>query len=495
MYSKNDFKNAIAEAITQYPSLGLLYQASDPRILQHLEAIATMFAMLSAQIETAMSEPFEKVRDSTVLADSAMRGIFRKATPATVQLRATNQNDIPVTIDAGRNLLDASGYPYMVSKTVTIPAGETGFLYAIQERPQSISHTVQASEPFYAILLPKSDDGSALCEVSVRDASGDFVHRDSYINTFPHERVFHLEADDLQQLYVRFGWYDVVGTQPNTGDVIQIDLKWSFGDVKPDYDSSFALEYINNPAEARVDLKLESIVQTGINPISMTVLRDLARYPSVYNRNAVFLGEFDFLIRYHFPTLKFLSVWNEATEEAIRGPSLDNINTLFVACLSEDESETCLTDGKNQQAVIIQKAQWTATQKAICNKILEADDSYKVTFYAAVRSPITMRIIAYISTAYSAADVKAAITTEVLKEFGESATAARHGMHRPLYQRVYALLKSKIPALSGNGADLQVEIDLPPSLSTRPELFRYVAENTLAVTVETAAIDTPSWSA
>jgi hypothetical protein len=45
----------------------------------------------------------------------------------------------------------------------------------------------------------------------------------------------------------------------------------------------------------------------------------------------LYLGEFDFLVRRNYTTLKFLSVWNETMEEDARGANVANINTLFVA--------------------------------------------------------------------------------------------------------------------------------------------------------------------
>ncbi len=41
-----------------------------------------------------------------------------------------------------------------------------------------------------------------------------FSYRDRYVNTFPDDRVFHIEADDRQRVYVRFGFDGVVGVQP-----------------------------------------------------------------------------------------------------------------------------------------------------------------------------------------------------------------------------------------------------------------------------------------
>ena len=78
MYTKADFQEAIANSIANYPTIAPLYHAGDPRIRQHLDAMATMLAMFSSQLEVAQTEQYEKARDSTVLADAAMRGIIRK---------------------------------------------------------------------------------------------------------------------------------------------------------------------------------------------------------------------------------------------------------------------------------------------------------------------------------------------------------------------------------------------------------------------------------
>lgn len=72
MWTKNDYKQKIADSISKYPAIAALFEVNDPRIMQHLDAIATMLAMQSAQIEVAQNEPFQKTRDSTVLADAAI---------------------------------------------------------------------------------------------------------------------------------------------------------------------------------------------------------------------------------------------------------------------------------------------------------------------------------------------------------------------------------------------------------------------------------------
>ncbi len=55
MLTKKDFQQAIVDSVANYPAVAPLYQVGDPRILQSLDAMATMLAMFSAQIETAMA--------------------------------------------------------------------------------------------------------------------------------------------------------------------------------------------------------------------------------------------------------------------------------------------------------------------------------------------------------------------------------------------------------------------------------------------------------
>lgn len=495
MLTKADFQRAIRDSISAYPSVAPLYQAGDPRVMQHLDAMATMLSMLSAQVDAAQAEPFEKVRDSTVLADAAMRGIVRKGKPARVRVRAANKGSASFTVETGRALLDSSGLPYRVETPAVVPPGGEATFEAAQVYTRAIPHTVRRAEPFYAIPVPQADDGSFLCGIGVSDAAGEYEYRDRYVNIGVGERVFHVEADDRQQVYVRLGFEGVVGVQPIDGDELMLSVAYTSGNISPEFGSPFSFEYLGSPNESLIELTMDAMLMAGQDPVAMSVLRDLARYPSTYDNNAVFLGEFDYLVRRNFPSLRFLSVWNEAAEEIVRGPSLDNINTLFVACLSQDGGEAVLPEPAigqpDPQPETVPESELTETQKRIRAAILSADDSYKVRFVTPVRSKIAMSISAVVSTSYVATDVQGVMREVLLQEFGEESAASRRGSNKPLYQRVYALLKARIPALSDGDADLKVSIaeqELP-----RPEVWRFVSQDSLTISVVTANITTPSW--
>jgi hypothetical protein len=492
MLTKADFLARVAAEIDDYPEIAALYHAGDPRILQNISAMATMLAMKSAEDEVALAEPFEKVRDSTVRADAAMRGIVQKATPARVRVRAKNKGAFAVKVGVGRTLFDSAGNPWRVAAAVMVPGatdaapGEATF-EAEQVKTVVHTHTVTESAPFYAIPIPESDDGGHLAGVAVSDASGVYVWRNRYLNVAVGERMFHVEADDLGQIYVRFGYRNVVGTQPDAGRVITLTVDYSRGDYTPEFGSPFAFEYIATPYEPNLEMTMDALITPGQDPLSMSALRDLARFPSVYDDDAVFLGEFNYLVRRNFPALRFLSVWNETAEEAARGPSLDNINQLFVAVVGADAAEATLTAAGDDipAPVEIAEDELTGTQRAIRERILAADDSYGVRFFTPVVVEIPVTIHATVSTSYIADDVAGEIASAVLSEFG--ADAIRRGGARVLYKRVYALLREKVAALESGEADLKVEVGELDGDGQTPEMWRYVSPASLSVTVENAA--------
>ena len=494
MLTKQDFLDAAFANIGNYPALETLYRAGDPRITQHIGAVATMLAMMSAQIEVSQAEPFERVRDSTVLADAALKGIFRKARPGRVCVTVENKGNSPLSLSAGRNLYDTKGNLYRIDTPVVVSAASSATVDCTQIRLEEITHTVSGSVPFYAIEIPESDDGSFLSAIEVRDSDGDFTYSQRYVNIDVGEKVFHVETDDRRRTYVRFGQSGVVGYQPPDGSVITLRIYRSIGRLDIGAGSPFSFEYSMSPLESQAVLSLHSVLDAGQNPIEIEVLRDLAKYPSVYDPNAVYLGEFEFLVRKHYSDAQFLSIWNENREEAARGASVDNINVLFVAVMSAAGGETVLTESNPLSPVSPQVVtSLTTTQQAIKNLILDADDSYKVKFFTSVKSKIVMSVSATVSTAYTESEVETQIIDRILSEYGISSKVARRGGLRLNYQDVYRLLRKHVAALADAGADLQVSIT-PYAGPMRPELWRYVAADSLTVTVTRENIGVSGWS-
>lgn len=494
MLTAEEFMAAALNDLDNYPKLSALYRVGDPRITQHLGAISRMFSMLSQQVEAASLEPFNKTRPATVLADAAMRGIIPRADGVRVQLLIDNPGLSELNLDAGRVMFDSGGNPYTLEAAVTSPAGGSVLASARQGSTTVITHTVQDTRPFYDIEVPEADDDSYLSSISLYDKEGTYEWRDRYTNAAAGDRIFHVETDDQQRVYVRLGYKNVVGVQPENGAVLNLAIGYCRGDMTPEAGSPFSLDYQSNSLEAGAKIKVVEVIQRGQDPISMDTLREMARYPSTYSDNAVFLGEFDALVRKKFPSLQFCCVWNEAQEELVRGAKIENMNTLFVAVLAADGQEPVKYQaaGEQVQPDKIPKADLTETQKAIKKAILAADDSYKVEFYTPVIAELPLTVEARVSSAFRSADEKTRISKTILSAYGKASAPARRGYNRPLYKAVYDLLKANIPALTGGDSDVKVTITELPN-SERPELWRFVSEESLEVDVKTVNIVVPSW--
>ena len=457
-----------------------------------IESIAAMLASHSAQTEVAVMESFEKVRDSTVLADAAMRGIVPSATPAKWLLTATNAGNAVARLEIGRILLDADGLQWVINSVTEIPAGGSADVEAVQYRVVSFSHDVTESSPLYPVPIPESDDGSFLSGLSVSDDAGAFEYRERYTNTLPGDRVFHLEANDRQQIYVRFGIDGLVGVQPQKGAKITVNIGYSFGHgASPKSGSPFSLAYISSPTDTQVTLTAKQVIDPGQNPIGMDVLRDIARFPSVYDHNAVYLGEFDFLVRRKFPSLKFVNVWNERAEELARGASTENINQLCCAVVSESGYELVQDYSGSAATSAIPEASLTALQISIRATVEAADDSYKpLRFYPTIRFAVPVTIRVKVAANYADGNISGEITDALLRKFGVDSPSSRR-RQIPTHHDIYGTLVAEVQALRAGKSELIVSVgEIPANI---PEMWFFISQNSMEVTVERMNAISPSW--
>ncbi|MGH8332264.1 MAG: hypothetical protein ACRER3_23145, partial [Pseudomonas fluorescens] len=86
--------------------------------------------------------------------------------------------------------------------------------------------------------------------------------------------------------------------------------------------------------------------------------------------------------------------------------------------------------------------------------------------------------------------VEQQIVSAMLDAFGDSS-----GRSVLLYQQVYKLLREKVPALTVGQADLILSIGEQATTNTRPELWRYVTEQSMSVAVTVGNVSSPNWGA
>ena len=466
MKSKQDYQQAIAAEISNYPRAAERFRARDPSLLASLDAMAAMLAMASAEQDVAAAEPFTMARDATVLADAAAKGVLPFGLPTEVEALVENANAAAFNLATGRRVLDTQGRTFAVVAGVTVPANGSATVSLRQESDRSFDHTVTVTQPFYQIEVPAPAEGKAIVRVRViRDVGGtEFEWAPEYVNVQPGAEVFHLLSDADRRLLIEFGAADLAGYSPNAGETFNVIVTDTDGDITIAVGSTFAFEYSALPAEALVKMTMQEVTSRGRGALDVPTLRTICKYPSIYDMSAVYLGNFDFLVRRNLSPFRFLSVWNEQLEETVRGPDVDHINTLFVAATKDGVLDSVLFE----------------QIKAV---ILRADDSYKVQSVPFEEVEIPVEVVAKIHSVYDFAQVEQQIREQILAAYGRDSAFAKAGQNRALYKSIYRLLERSVPALQGERADLEVEITdtTGPIL---PEQYRFVSEASLTVTVE-----------
>lgn len=464
--TKADFQKLIADSISSYPTAAQLFQARDPRLLASLDAMATMLAMFAAEQEVAAGEPFTKARDVTVLADASVKGVLPFGTPTLVKVTVANSNATPITVVTGRRILDTQGRIFVVEQGATVAGLASGFVTAYQRIESTFNHTITISQPFYVIEVPQPAAGRSLVSVRVKLGSLEFEYAPGFANVGLEEKVFHLYSDEIRRLFIEFGATNIVGYQPAAGEIMNVIVYETEGAIEIASGSKFAFEYSSGLFENGITLTLDSILSPGAAPMDINTMREVISYPSTYDDSAVFLGNFDFLIRRNLSPLRFLSVWNERIEEGVRGASQNNINCLFVAARKDGVLQAVLED--EIEAVI-----------------LAADDSYKISHVTVVNQAIVVSIVAKVLDVYDFAAVAQQIRELVIAEYGEDSAWAKRGQGRILKKRIYDMVETNVQALQGAASDLDVTVT-DPEIDMLPENYRYISAASLTVTVEQA---------
>lgn len=474
--TKQEFLRAgIDTALTSYPVMAQYVQAGDPRIMAMLGAMATMLGMHSAQVDAAQFEPFSKVRDSTVLADASLKGILPLGRACRVRIKVENNGTEDYVLQAGRRFQDPKGRIFQVVAPVTIVPGGFALVEFSQTTLRTITHTVSQPTTFYGIEVTQTDDDVYLDSLSVWLGGQEFSYAPDWFNVKAGDYAYQVETDERRRMWVRFGSTNVVGYGVQSGDTFELrvgECEGRITDLEPA--TRLTPEYIYTSADGQITATLDGVIDEGAGAPTMSELRVMARYPALYDVNAVYLAEFDLLLRRHLSGVRFLSVWNEQIEESVRGASVANINTLFVA-----GSVTGMTDAQFQDRVR--------------QLIARADDSYKVQFKARAETAIPVTISGKVAMVHDAAAVQAQVRALVLSTFGDGAPAVSQGGALGIrHQALSRLLRDKIAAFGDDLSDFSITITAPTTML--PEMHMIVTEASLTVNITRADFGNGLWN-
>lgn len=458
--SKDDFIQAAVTEIAKYPKIAQRFQIGDPLISQAMGSIAAMLSDLSNQVELTAGEVFIKARDVTILADAAVKGVLPFATPSIASITLLNEGSESIRVLAGRVLLDQAGRYWLVSKGATVLAGASGTIIAKQVSLRTVVHSVSQYVPFYTVELTAPEVGY-IAEVAVDG----YTYTPEFCNVNAGEPVYHVKCDENQTMSIMFGVDNVAGKQPAAGSTIGLSIYDTEGEISLSVGTTFTFEYTNAGDDA-VTMTLAEISQTGAGPMDLVTMAEVCSYPGIYNKSAVYLSNFDYLVRQQVASLTFLSVWNETREEAIRGPSQNNMNTIFVSALRDGTSDSIL-------------------QEEISAVILTADNSYKIAHRPVIEVHEPLALTLSIPSTYDAAAVKEAVRALVLKNYGRESAWAKRGEAKILKKDLYKLCRDNVPALNQRIADITIDA-IGDGSAMLPEQFRYVTDASLVINVEEA---------
>lgn len=460
-YTKNEFYQTALNELCNDGKLAERIQIGDVTITQQFGAMAQMLAMLSMQIDLGTTEYWTRARSSFVLADAAARQILPFGQAKVYKIMVQNQFNTPLTLLAGRRLLDQRSRVWVVQNGAVIPAGGSADLTLKQYNETAFTHAVEATQSFYQIPIPEPEPNQTLIGLSVANMSTHqpFKHVERFNNIENGEPVYHILADEYLNLFIQFGLKNKLGYVPSIGEQFQIRIQQSHVDYTIEAGAQFSLEYIRQNEENLSFFAVEELERGNI-PADIGELRELIKYPFLYDENAVFLGEFSQLVSRKLRPFVFLSIWNENIEERTRGASVDNINKLFISFIKDD-------------------ADSAEIQQQIIKVIGEADNSYRIQFVDTKEVFIGFQVKLWISPLHDFAHVEQKVRLWILNQFGRSSAWARRGRQRINISDTTKSLKEAVIELSDGTSDVLIEVD-DPELDL-PEAFRYVAEETLSV--------------
>lgn len=473
--TREQFYQAAVDATSKYPTVAKYVNAGDPRVLAQLSAQSTMLAMVSEQVAVAKFEPFVKARDGMVLADAALKGVLPLARPCRVVLTVTNGQSSSYVLSAGRRLFDPKGRIFEVEAAATIPPGASVDVKAIQRTSRVAGHTVTAPTSFYRIRVPAPTMDVYLASLELWKDGSQFWYSPDFANVEANELAFQVEVDEQRRMFVCLGMRDVVGYGVLAGDAFELRIGECEGAVTDlGQGDTFTLEYVYTEADGLLETKLQAVTDAGAPPVTMDELRVMARYPSIYDKNAVYLGEFDFLLRRHIAPVVFLAVWNEQLEEAVRGPNAKNINGQFVAGI---------IDGMTQAAF----------EELVTKLMGRVDSSYRLHFVPVIEQPMQVSVTGRVSVVHDADTVAAQIKAALLSQYGRGKPEVSRGIKNPVRKlAIYELLKEKVPALKDAQSDFDVTLTMPTS--TLPEYFMPMTYASITVTITRAGYSAGLWN-
>lgn len=457
------------------PQLLEKFNSQDPRVLLQLKAFALYVSSLSREVDIAGSEAFIKTRPSSIYADASNKGLLPTAKPHQHLLHIQNKGENRVTLSQGRLIEDnANGRIWRLMTSITLEGRSEGEVVVEQSEYRTFTYTVPITEMFHRFKIELTDD-MYLASIRILDNAlppNQYVYKPHWLNVQAGERVFNILTDSQRRVFIEFGESSRAGLTANTGDKFTVEIWETEGEIDIMRLKDASLIDLNSSDEQRLicSFKSDGLVSTGVSPYSLDELSILTSYSSLYDGNAVFLGDFDFLVRKNFlQQTNFSSVWNENYQEKYYGVNLSDINHLHVAI----------------------KAKNTKEQKKIEERVAELigqnDNLYagRVHFHSVEEVEYELKITGRLASVHDLDSVQAQIKALLIEQYGRSTL----NTHKWLVggfnsQEITSLLKNKITAFQDHISDFSIQ---SPNRLYKPHQWIYMTEKSISINLERTA--------
>ena len=478
MLTQADFEARIVASLDDY-EIQERYSAQDPLVIQQIRSIAAFLSLFSQEIDIAELEPFIKTRDRSIIADAANKGILPSGMPAQHILEVMNRSGNSITLSQGRQIEDSSGgRPWRLLQSVTAPAGGTAEVLAEQSEYREVQYTVQNSESFHRVELKLRDD-LALAGITVRDeANQAYWLKKRWMNVAPMEYAFNLTTDSLRRVFAEFGDDARAGRTAKANQVFTFGILETYGDVDVSRLKDASLIDVLNADEQRVSVRFKQggAVRQGADPLNVSELRVLSSYPSLYDENAVFLGNFDYSVRAKFmPRAHYLAVWNENEHDRYYGVTYEDINHLHIAAVAKNSAEQA------------------ALEQEIIQYIGQLDSLYKdrVRVHAVSEKPFAIALNGRLAAVHDLDGVKAQIKGLLADRYGRTKLSASRWLVNGFNtQEISTQLRKSIVAFQDNISDFSL---LVPAGLNKPHEWVYVADSSITLNLERTAEMGAAW--
>lgn len=467
MPSLSKIKQVTLIALQKYPEIAARYNAGDPSVTAPIEAMQHMLAELGRDVDVSEIEPFVKSREASILADASNKGILPTATPCQHYVDIINTGTERVTIAGGRLFEDGQGRTWRFLQSAEILAKSQSKVLAEQSQIRTIERTIIESIPFYQFTLPILEDLSLVTLYVTDQDENIYDYVVKWMNVKAGDYGFTIKTNSLREITLEFGDSGRFGRTLEANTVLNVQMVESYGYVDVTGLKEASLQEILTAKESKLRIRFaeNGLVRMGADPLTIDQMRLLASYPT-HDDNAVFLGNFEFLVRKKFMArTHYLNVWNESIHEVYFGASVDHINHLFVSFVPKNPGETALIFDEIKQLI---------------GRVDSLYANDRTVLVAPEERQFQITIKGTLAPVHDVETVKSQIKTLLLSNYGKEQIAASYYLSNGFnLQEINRLITKNIMAFQDRQSDFKIDIEDLDLNPVKPNQWLYIGEDSI----------------